>query len=122
MAQPIVFTIEKAVLIAVGAQPGNQAHNYAVFQCDACPTLQVGATVTTAGCITSAFNIAGAIVAQIGVFPVLNSADVNGGSALWTGFSVIVNNAPIAIEIETTVPTDGAEGSPLGSATVTVTQ
>ena len=122
MAQSIVFTIEKAVLIAVGAQPANQAHNYAVYQCDAAPALQPGGVVTIAGCTTSAFNIVGAVIAQVGVFPVLNSADVNGGLSLWTGFSVIVNNAAIAIEIEPHPATDGGEGDVVGTATGTVTQ
>lgn len=121
MSQPIVFTIEKAVLVAVGAQPANQANNYAVYQCDAAPTLQKGGTVVVGGCTTSTFN-GTFTVAQVGTFIVLNSGDTNGGSALWTGFSVIINNAAIAIEIEPHPATDGAEGDVVGTATGTVTQ
>ena len=62
-------------------------------------------------------------VASVGTFVVPNNpSDTNGGNSLWTGFSVTMNHAAIGIEIEPTVPTDGAEGSPLGTATGTVTQ
>lgn len=123
VAQSIIFTIEKAVLIAVGAQPANQANNIAIYQCDANPALQIGGKVTIAGCTTSAFNQGPVSIAAVGTFIVPNNtADTNGGFSLWTGFSVVTNNAAIAIEIEPTVPTDGAEGSPLGTATGTVTQ
>jgi hypothetical protein len=118
MSQSIVFTIQKAVLL----NTGTQANNYAVYQCDANPALQPGGVVVVAGCTTSQFN--GTLtVASVGTFIVPNNtADTNGGNSVWTGFSVTMNHAAIAIEIEPTVPTDGAEGSPQGTATGTVTQ
>ena len=75
-----------------------------------------------AGCTTSTFN--GTLtVASVGTFVVPNNpSDTNGGNRLWTGFSVTMNHAALGIEIEPTVPTDGAEGSPQGTATGTVTQ
>lgn len=118
MAQSIVFTIQKAVLL----NTGTQANNYAVYQVDACPALEVGSTVVVTGCTTSQFN--GTLtVAAVGTFLVpYNPSDTAGGTSLWTGFSVTMNHAAIAIEIEPTLPTDGAEGSPAGTAVGTVTQ
>jgi hypothetical protein len=114
----LIFTIEKAVLLDTGVQ----ANNYAVYQCDANPTLRPGTTVVVTGCTTGQFN--GTLtVASVGTFIVPNNpSDTKGGNALWTGFSVTMNHAAIGIEIEATVPTDGAQGSPLGTAVGTVTQ
>lgn len=119
-----VSTIEKAVLINTGANPlSAYATNYAVYQVDAGPEFQVGKVVAIAGCTTSTFNNATATIAAVGTFIV--PINVNGpaqGVQTWTGFSVTINNAAIAIELEPTQPNDGAEGSIVGTATVTVTQ
>lgn len=118
MAQSIVFTIEKAVLL----DTGTQSRNYAVYQTDANPALQPGGTVVIAGCTTGTFN-GTMTIASVGTFIVPNNpSDTSGGKSTWTGFSVTINNAAIGIEIEPTSPTDGAEGSPVGTATVTITQ
>lgn len=112
MAQSIVFTIQKATLIS----------NVAYFQVDACPALEIGGAVVVSGCTTGTFNTSLTVLA-CGTFPIPNNiADTNGGTQLWTGFSASLSHANIAIEIEPTQPTDGAEGSPSGTAIGTVTQ
>lgn len=113
MSQSIVFTIQKAVLLATGTQ----ANNYAVYQCDAPPALQIGSTVVVGGCTTGTFN--GTLtVASVGSFSVKNDT----GIETWSGFSVTMNHAAIAAEVEPHPACDGGEGDVVGTATGTVTQ